>query len=46
MKKIIYIIALFGFVGAALLTGCKKEETPATPSMPSTNAPATNAPAN
>lgn len=49
MKKIFYIIALFGLVGAALLTGCKKEETPAPPTMPATNAmpeaPPTNAPA-
>jgi len=54
MKKIFCIIALFGLVGTVLLTGCQKEETPSTPStpatnampqMPSTNAPATNAPA-
>jgi len=54
MKKIFYIIALFGLAGAALLSGCQKEETPSTPTMPatnaapqmpSTNAPATNAPA-
>jgi len=54
MKKIFYIIAIFGIAGAALLTGCQKQETPpapsmpttnAAPEMPSTNAPATNAPA-
>jgi uncharacterized lipoprotein YajG len=48
MKRIFYIVALSGLFGAALLTGCQKEETtstPATPAMPSTNAPATNAPA-
>jgi uncharacterized lipoprotein YajG len=45
MKKISYIIALFGLVGAALLTGCQKQETVSTPTTPATNAPATNAPA-
>jgi hypothetical protein len=46
MKKIFCIIALFSLVGAAFLTGCTKQEpVPTMPAMPSTNAPATNAPA-
>jgi uncharacterized lipoprotein YajG len=45
MKKISFIIALFSLVGAALLTGCQKQDAASTPATPATNAPATNAPA-
>jgi len=45
MKKLFYIIALFSLAGAALLAGCKKQETTSVPEPPGTNAPATNAPA-
>jgi hypothetical protein len=54
MEKIFYIIALCSLVGATLVTGCQKQETPSAPPRPttnaapeaqSTNAPATNAPA-
>ncbi|HVU09593.1 MAG TPA: hypothetical protein VHG89_13760 [Verrucomicrobiae bacterium] len=40
MKKLLTLAALFGFVCAIVLTGCKKEEAPAAPATPSTNAPA------
>ncbi|HVU26148.1 MAG TPA: hypothetical protein VHG71_00160 [Verrucomicrobiae bacterium] len=40
MKKLFTLVAVLGLVCAAMLTGCKKEETPTTPAPPSTNAPA------
>jgi uncharacterized lipoprotein YajG len=48
MKKLFPLIAVFGLVCVGLLAGCSKSETPATPDVPSTNAPSmtpTNAPA-
>jgi len=47
MKKLVYVVVAFGLLTVGLLTGCQKqtETTPAAPAMPSTNAPATNAPA-
>jgi hypothetical protein len=46
MKKMLFLIAVFGLVSVGLFAGCKKEETaPAMPDVPSTNAPAMPAPA-
>jgi len=48
MKKMIVIVALFGLIASAALSGCKPQESQTTPPAPSTNAPAapsTNAPA-
>jgi hypothetical protein len=40
MKKLFTLAAVFGLVCVGLLTGCQKQEAPATPATPSTNAPA------
>ena len=39
MKRLFTVVALLALVGSVLLTGCKKEETPEVPEVPSTNAP-------
>jgi hypothetical protein len=49
MKKLLAVIALMGVIAGVALTGCKKDDTSASPSAtpatpPMTNMPATNAP--
>ena len=44
MKKLFALVAVFGLVCVGLMTGCQKQEAPAS-ETPSTNAPSTNAPA-
>jgi hypothetical protein len=42
MKKLFTVVAMLAMVGTVLLAGCKKEESPPVPDVPSvdTNAPA------